>query len=226
MHQSLLTRGAFVGALLLAAWSARAAPVELVVNGEFETPGIGANTWTCTSVTGWTASNGVGGCLEIWGSVYNPEANLPALGSDGLAHGQHHELTYANDTEYTTQAAAISSAGTVDFSFDGWRRGATGIIWSLSGSLSGLLAGGTESLTDNDWHAVSVTNLAVQAGETLTMRFQSTGQNANYSCGTGCGAHIDQVSLKYEAPEPASVALVGASLLGLALTRRRRAVTV
>jgi hypothetical protein len=211
---------------VLAAVSVQAAPVELVTNGEFETPGVATNGWNWFangSVPGWTSSVSR---FEIWGATYNPENNLPGLGSDGLAHGQHHELTYGTDTEFTTQAGVVSANGTVDFSFDGWRRDALGIVWSLTGSISGVLASGTLSLNDDNWHAVSANNLMVTGGETLTMRFQSTGVQApgQTACGggTGCGAHIDQVSLLFTVPEPMSLAMVGTGLLGLALSRRRR----
>lgn len=182
-------RAALACTLAASAWAAQAAPTQLVVNGEFEAPVIGTNTWACVNSPGWTSSFG---CLEIWGATYLGGSAVAALGSDGLAHGQHHELTYASNTEFTTQAAAIAANGSVDFSFDGWRRDATGIVWSLTGSISGLLASGTLQLADDDWHAATAAGLAVSAGETLTMRFQSTGLRANPSCGgsAGCGAHI------------------------------------
>lgn len=215
-----IIRGALVAAALAAAASVQAAPVQLVTNGEFEVPSIAANNWTCTAVSGWTSS---AGCLEIWGSTFNPEGTLAALGTDGLAHGQHHELTLNSNTEFTTQALSITSNGYIDFSFDGWRRAATGVSWSITGSLSGLLANGLLNLADDNWHSAGANGVMVSAGEVLTLRFQSVGRQGSI-CGTspGCGAHIDQVSVLYTVPEPASLALVAAALLGAGAARRRR----
>jgi len=213
--RSLLATTAF-----LAAAGVQAAPMQLVTNGEFEVPAITPNSWTCTGAPGWTSTFG---CLEIWGATYNPEGTLAALGTDGLAHGQHHELTYASNTEFTTQALAITSNGTIDFSFDGWRRNAQGISWSVTGSLSGLLASGLLSLNDDNWHAASATGLQVLAGDVLTLRFQSVGTQGPICGGAqGCGAHIDQVSVLYSVPEPATFGLAGLALLGMGALRRRR----
>lgn len=217
----MLIRSLFAASALAAALGAQAAPMQLVTNGEFEVPAIAPNSWTCTGVTGWTST---AGCLEIWGATYNPEGTLAANGTDGLAHGQHHELTYLTNTEFTTQALAIGANGTVDFSFDGWRRAATGISWSVTGSLSGLLASGLLSLNDDNWHSAGATGLQVLAGDVLTLRFQSVGRQGSI-CGTGpgCGAHIDQVSVLYTVPEPATFGLAGLALLGMGALRRRRA---
>lgn len=216
-----LARPLFAAAAIAAAAAAQAAPTQLVANGEFETPVIAPNSWTCTGVAGWTST---AGCLEIWGSTYNPEGTLPALGSDGLAHGQHHELTFITDTEFTTQALAIGANGKVDFSFDGWRRAASAISWSITGSVNGLLASGLLNLADDNWHAAGANNLWVSAGEVLTLRFQSVGRQGSI-CGAslGCGAHIDQVSVLYTVPEPATFGLAGLALLGVGALRRRRA---
>lgn len=215
-------RSLIAASALAAAVGAQAAPVQLVTNGEFEVPAISPNSWTCTGVAGWTST---AGCLEIWGATYNPEGTLAANGTDGLAHGQHHELTFLTDTEFTTQALAISGNGKVDFSFDGWRRDASAISWSISGSLSGMLASGVLNLNDDAWHSAGASNLWVSAGEVLTLRFQSVGVRGVLCGGSpGCGAHIDQVSVLYTVPEPSTFGLLGLALVGAGVaTRRRRA---
>lgn len=209
---------AFAGVALAGlALSATAAPVQLVVNGEFETinnVAINPNSWYAVAnanVPGWTGSTG---SLEIWGENFQ---NM-ALGSDGLAHGRHLELAYNSDREFVTQSVTIAQDGSIDFSFDAWRRSGSGVLWSVT-SNHGLNLGGTLNLADNDWHALPIWNFDVTANDVLTLRFQSVG-------GGSMGAHIDQVSMLFSAasavPEPQSLALLFAGLGMMGFLQRRR----
>lgn len=192
----------------------QAIPVELVINGEFENPNFNGD-WTHvpnSSVDGWSSSSGE---MELWNQG---KIGSPFLGSDGFGTGQHHEVAWNGDEEFTTQDFLILSDGLIDFSFDAWKRAATGISYSLKGSLSGLLASGDHEFTSNLWESISHTGLFVQGGETLSLWFDSMG-------GGSRGAHIDQVSVLYEAapvPEPATLFLFGTGLIGLAGMKTRR----
>jgi len=70
------------------------------------------------------------------------------------------------------------------------------------------LASNNYLFTTNNWELIEHLDLSVSSGETLSLSFQSIN-------GGGSGAHIDQVSLSYEAvPEPSILALFGAGILG------------
>jgi len=184
--------------------SANATIIELVNNGEFEDPDFNGS-WTHVSntiVPGWSNSSGR---IELWNQG---QIGSPALGTDGLGTGQHHEVAYNSATNFTTQDLQISSDGLIDFSFDAWKRRSTGISYSLTGSISGILASNNYLFTTNNWELIEHLDLSVSSGETLSLSFQSIN-------GGGSGAHIDQVSLSYEAvPEPSILALFGAGILG------------
>ncbi len=205
-------------ALAAAAASAAAPPVQLVVNGEFETlinASVASNNWTTVvngSLPGWTGSSGR---LEIWGENFINTAP----GTDGQAHGKNLELTHLSPSEYVTQSVSIEKAGSVDFSFDAWRRSGTGVLWSITGT-NGLNSGGTLNLADNNWHALPTTHFDVTANDVLTLRFQSIG-------GGSMGSHIDQVSMLFteqanNVSEPASLGLLFAGLGMVGFVARRR----
>ena len=191
--------------------SSQATPIELIQNGEFEVPVIGNLGFPASPIPGWTCSSGA---CELFGQGF---AGSPVVGSDGFATGQHHEVTNAAVSEFTTQGTGgLSRNGTVDLVFDSWARAASGIRYSLFGTLSGALINNSYLFnTTNTWEAVSVTGVAVQAGESLTLRFESIG-------GSSAGAHIDQVSLQYTVPIPSTLAILFIGLLGLVINRRTR----
>ncbi len=199
--------------------TANAAKMELVINGEFEDANVNSNGWSAVSnLNGWSSSVGRS---EIWGENFSPN-NQPLYGSDGLAHGKSHELTWTSTNEKTTQNIFVENNGLIDFSFDSWRRFSHAINYSLIGSLSGELAIGTHFFTSNHWEKLGFYGLAVSAGETLSLEFSAIG-------GGGAGAHIDQVSilhttieqnLQASVPEPTTLMMLIFSVAGLGFSSR------
>ncbi len=86
-----------------------ATPIELVVNGEFENPDF-TGSWTHVlndTVDGWSNSSGQ---MEFWNQG---EIRSPSVGSDGLDTGQHHEVSWNGDNEFTIQDFGILSDGLI-----------------------------------------------------------------------------------------------------------------
>lgn len=213
-------RGAIAGvALVTLASVAVAGPVQLVQNGEFEIVNsvISANGWhrvLNVDLPGWSTTYKE---FEIWGESFINTAN----GSDGLPHGRNLELSVDSTQEVISQSIIVAKNGSVDFSFDAWKRDGSGVLWSLT-SDKGLNLGGTFSLGNDSWNALTARQFDVVANEVLKMTFQSVG-------GGSSGAHIDQVSMLFteqvsnNVPEPQSLALLfaGLGMMGF-ISRRRR----
>lgn len=200
--------------LLLVASPSYSAPVELIINGEFETPN-GSGAWfhpNENNVPGWETTQNIGE-FELWNQG---SYGSPINGSDGLQTGQHHEVPYS-DGNITSQIIDIAQDGYIDFSFDTWQRASTGINYWLTSDASRTLFDLDHIFTSplNDWEFVTVNDIWVNAGEALTLSFEAIG-------GGGSGAHIDQVSMMFTTvPEPSIIALMGLGLFGLGLSRRK-----
>ena len=130
--------------------------------------------------------------------------------------GQHHEVPL-NGGEVSSQIT--SPLGFIDdmilFSFDTWRRGASGINWWVEMNSPGnYIAQGTHIYTSNNWELVTTGPISVTGANEFRVSFQSVG-------GGSSGAHVDQVSLAL-VPEPSVLALFGLGLIGLGFAGRRK----
>lgn len=196
-----------------------ASPVEMVTNGEFEIHGpinpFGYQV-SASSVTGWSFTPF--GNVEIWPG----SAGAPALGTDGLATGDHLELQPLSAVHFTASQTftLANDASTALFSFDMWPRLATpadGVIYTVQGTSSGIISSGTFALENgtSSWHLYSDT-LSVIGGEDITLTFENIGTQA---------AHIDQVSFLVSSaavPEPSAYAMLALGLVGLCIYQKKR----
>ncbi len=205
LHILLLT-------LFLLAPAAEATIVDLVVNGEFETPVVANGRWDhFANVPGWSSGESE---IELWAQGFY---GSPTQGSDGNPTGQHLELNWRslNSVSQTFVVPALLNT-LAYFSFDAWQRSTSIGSYSVVGSLSGTLASSAINMNSSAWTA-NTSSFNVMPGETITLTFTAlTGNSAR-------SPHIDGVSFSVDAvPEPASYALVGIGLLGLGFYRRRR----
>ena len=206
--------------LLFLAATVNGQELDLVVNGEFETPDVvgvdpalPVGIEIRPDVTGWQSSSGE---FEIWdqGVQFSP-----TTGADGLGTGQHLELNAvasAQDANLFQEFVIpdnFSSSAT--FGFDSWFRIPSTDFYRVSGSLSGELVSQTAITESADFWLRTEETFSVIAGELIRIEFTS-GFGGNVE-----GAHLDQISFTASTvPEPTSLPLLVASML-VALTRRR-----
>lgn len=209
---------------------------QLVINGGFETGDL----------TGWTLTteSGSSGELVAWNSTTNP---LSPYSTVGPASGSWFALTDQNGPgAYSlTQSFTVVPGSTVIFSFDLFAN-ANGPVSTpasldyntsdneqarvdlLSGSASAFALGaavlenlydGADSGTNpNPYTSYSFDiSSEVAAGGTFQIRFAEADNAGNFNLG------VDNVSLDAtSSPEPATVGMVFAGLMGMAAALRRR----
>ncbi|MFT4874498.1 PEP-CTERM sorting domain-containing protein [Congregibacter sp.] len=194
---------------------AQAGLINLVQNGEFENTGVKPGRWAPVGdVPHWYSGEGK---IEIWAESFQWGKQK---GSDGLATGQHAEITWRTDkvdkaniwTQFVIPKA-FSYGSTALFSFDYQNRKSKGILGSVEvngkefASFSGSSAG--------SWSAMNLDVAGLSAGDNVRLLFQSQG-------GGSSGGHIDQVEFNVAVPIPGTVALVGLGLAGLGFSRRKK----
>lgn len=233
------TFAAFTALATLTCSTASAVPVNLVVNGGFETLTNGAGQIDAiTKATGWTSTGynfvfasgtaattgatGTYGNLKLWG---------PGTGSNnGLNNSPAGGNFLAADGAFQTQAIQQTISGLT-----------VGQKYDLSFYWAGAQQSGYDGLNSEQW-IVSLGNQTIKTAlvqnsshgftgwmaETFTYTATSTSEVLSFLAngvpnGVPPFSLLDGVSLKAQVPEPSSVALfiAGLALVGGASRRRR-----
>lgn len=225
------------GLLVLAlseAPTAIAAPVQLVVNGGFETGTLGAwstsglGAGTCpTAPHDWNVQNNGSGASTGCNPVANPLGSTYAayVMNDGNAAGLTYRLFQDIFIPLGTLSGTLSFWDTSDNVSDAGRT-LSARFYTADGSTL-LFQAFTESTFSGvltwETHSVDVSSfLAANAGTTVQLEFDNTIPGV-WTGAAGLG--LDNVSLLAEVvtqvPEPTSIALAGLAFLGMAAARRR-----
>jgi len=188
------------------------AATNLVTDGSFESAGVTAGNYanfTGSALSGWTALPG--SAIEVRDAIVGTAQN----GSDFVELDSTHNSSMLTSFDTVAgQAYSLSfyySARPADASYNGAFPG--GVVPAASNWLTVDFGAGPVTLkpaantsSDNLWQLYTTTFTGT--GSSMSLMFSAAGSDDSY------GASLDNVSV-LAVPEPATMAMMGAGLLGL-----------
>lgn len=206
-------KSVFLSVAASLALSLPAAASTIVINGGFEDPALGTNTWAVySSIPGWKSTSGAG--IE----VQNGTAGAGLI----LAHGGVNKVELDSHNNSAMQQIVTLGIGQYLLSFFYSPRTSSNTDNTINYGVTGLLAGsvsGPDALTAiGKWTEITALFTVKTAGS-YALTFAAGGTS------NSLGGFIDDVSIT---PAPVPVPAAGLLLLGglgglAALKRRRRA---
>lgn len=186
------------------------ANANLIVNGDFEEPQLGAGAWQVFgAINGWTTTSGSG--IEI-------QNNTIVTAQSG---NQYVELDSYSNSSMTQMISGLITGQAYDVSFWYHARTSNGSNDNGINMLWGDSSPGIEVLSIDNIKAsdqlgwVEFSRSLTATAATMYLTFSADGLN------NSLGGFVDNVQMSSAVPEPAALGLFVCGLLGLARMRRK-----